>query len=582
VDKNIISVLLVYRDENQVLVPIQKGATIHVDSPQDPVNPHQQWDDDDFGGYYVDACIDSQFIVASAPGFTIEREACKTSLGSYTIILFPVPEGENANYAWTAAGLGSTGCTLCHADKRGEWEHDGHSTVFSDGYFGTMYTGTNVGKMPGIKTPLKRNSTGQKLREQSASPYGPGYLLDHENEQGNCAYCHAPTTVQGTSHLFDLSSLIAGYTMPTGDVRTEGITCDVCHKVTGVRLDENQLPFSDQPGVLSLSTAAPDSDQQIILGPMSSVTPPLGTSMSCSRIFNESKLCAACHYGKFSDTLIYNSYGEWLNSKYSRPSVNPDGKGDRENPEYRTCQECHMLPEGAVNNIPIARRRACSGEGDLFRNFDHNMMKYGDTGQYNSFPNVPLLIEDAARLNVRNEYDASTNSLRILTTVENVKAGHKFPTDSPLRHLILVVEARDELGNLLPQINGDKIPLWGGVGDDVEDYAGMPGEIYANLLADRDTNVSPTAAYWNPVKEVFFNNVNGASSDTRLNPNQPDDRTFVFAVPSSGFVSIHVKLIYRYAFIELASLKGWTRQDVVVTRADCEVNPAQLAKPECP
>jgi hypothetical protein len=143
------------------------------------------------------------------------------------------------------------------------------------------------------------------------------------------------------------------------------------------------------------------------------------------------------------------------------------------------------------------------------------------------------------------------------------------------------VDARDEMGNRLPQIDGGVIPLWGGVGNTADDYAGWPGKIYANLLADRDTNISPTAAYWNPVKPVFVNITKKDSSDTRLIPNQADPETFSFTVPSSGNVSITVKLIYRYAFIDLARQKAWTRPDVIVTFVHCDVNPTQLETADC-
>jgi hypothetical protein len=196
------------------------------------------------------------------------------------------------------------------------------------------------------------------------------------------------------------------------------------------------------------------------------------------------------------------------------------------------------------------------------------------------------MLEDAASLAVKNEYDANTNSLRIITQVTNLKAGHRLPTDSPLRHLILVVEARDELNHLLPLIQGETVPVWGGMGtynesDPVKNYGGMPGKIYANLLADRDTNISPTAAYWNPTKHVFEDIANGRNSDTRLRPGVTDEAAFSFSIPAAGNVSIRVRLVYRYAFIELARQKGWHRPDIIVTLAECTVTPTQITSHEC-
>jgi hypothetical protein len=156
--------------------------------------------------------------------------------------------------------------------------------------------------------------------------------------------------------------------------------------------------------------------------------------------------------------------------------------------------------------------------------------------------------------------------------VTNVRAGHKLPTDSPLRHLILVVEALDESGNLLPQVSGGTIPVWGGVGKNVSgmaNYGGMPGKVFALILADRDTGVSPTAAYWNPTK---------IEQDTRLAPLATDESFYTFSLLSDRDVTIRVRLIYRYAFIDLAEKKGWVRPDIVVVQCEGEAGSSGITQ----
>jgi hypothetical protein len=150
--------------------------------------------------------------------------------------------------------------------------------------------------------------------------------------------------------------------------------------------------------------------------------------------------------------------------------------------------------------------------------------------------------------------------IKVTVKVLNTRAGHKFPTDSPLRHLILVVEATDRNGTLLPQVDGPVIPLWGGVGDRTEDYAGRPGEIYANILKDKDTSEAPTIAYWNPTIPAW------EGSDTRLIPGVIVQSDYLFAIPSNGSASISAKLIYRYAFIDIIRQKNWTPKDYIVTQ----------------
>ena len=203
-----------------------------------------------------------------------------------------------------------------------------------------------------------------------------------------------------------------------------------------------------------------------------------------------------------------------------------------------------------VGSTSREERSACSASNLNFRNFNHNMMGRDSTGE-------PAFVKDAAtvRLTARIE----NGRINVTVVVQNIGAGHKFPTDSPLRHLILLVEAKDQNQLPLAQVAGPTIPLWGGVGAiENEDYAGRPGEIYANILKDRDTNQMPTIAYWNPTVPAW------EGSDTRLNPHELVQSEYSFAVPSNGNAKITARLIYRYAFIEIIRQKGWTLKDIDV------------------
>ena len=195
------------------------------------------------------------------------------------------------------------------------------------------------------------------------------------------------------------------------------------------------------------------------------------------------------------------------------------------------------------------QRAACSASNTDFRNFNHNMMGRNSNGD-------PSLVQGAARvgLNARIE----NGQINVSVQVENIRAGHKFPTDSPLRHLILLVEAKDQNGTPLAQVDGPMIPLWGGNSNTEYDYAGRAGQIYANILKDRDTNQMPTVAYWNPTVPAW------AGSDTRLEPGKPVQSEYSFAVPSNGAATITARLIYRYAFIEIIRQKGWSLKDINV------------------
>jgi hypothetical protein len=62
------------------------------------------------------------------------------------------------------------------------------------------------------------------------------------------------------------------------------------------------------------------------------------------------------------------------------------------------------------------------------------------------------------------------------------------------------------------------------------------------VLEELWTQISPSAAYWNPTRIV---------SDNRLAAFATDSSTYTFAAPERGEVRVEVTLLFRRAFIEL-------------------------------
>jgi hypothetical protein len=153
----------------------------------------------------------------------------------------------------------------------------------------------------------------------------------------------------------------------------------------------------------------------------------------------------------------------------------------------------------------------------------------------------------------------SLEGIRVRTEVVNDLTGHHVPTDSPLRHLILVVRAYGSDASELSLKEGPVLPEWCGSGDPVDGcYAGLPGKVFVKLLEEIWTGVSPTAAYWNPTRVVM---------DTRLEAFESDVGEFLFVAPNSGDVRIEALLLYRRAYKELMDLKGWNESDIVMESA---------------
>jgi hypothetical protein len=450
--------------------------------------------------------------------------------------LYAHADQDNPAYAWlpstVQAGQGEDqGCAACHSRQEGgsdvslpvdQWLEDAHSQTASNPRFLTMYYGTNLAgeQSPPTRFASTRDYGALPIPPDPKQPYfGPGYKLDFPQSAGNCGACHLPAAAVNDAYGVDPG----GVSGP----EAEGISCDFCHKVWDVQLDsETGLTQANMPGVLSLSFRRPFEGHQFFAGPYDDVAPGEDTY---SPLQNESAFCAACHYGVFWDTVIYNSFGEWLESPYSDPMTG------------RTCQDCHMPHTGATR---FALESAGGLERDPAGIFSHRMLGARDV--------------DFLREGLAFSASASKTEARILVdvTLRNDNTGHNFPTDSPLRQLLLIVEAQDSSGRTLEQLDGLRLPPWAGEGTPSNGYyGGLAGKSYALVLEERWTGVSPTGAYWNPVRVL---------EDTRLEPFQVDKQQFQFADPDSGVSVVHVRLVFRRAFIELADQKSWQHEDLVL------------------
>ena len=69
-----------------------------------------------------------------------------------------------------------------------------------------------------------------------------------------------------------------------------------------------------------------------------------------------------------------------------------------------------------------------------------------------------VLLQNAVSMTVTASTDG--DNLQVQVTLTNDKAGHHVPTDSPLRHLILLVTAEDENGQRFLQTSGPYLPDW--------------------------------------------------------------------------------------------------------------------------
>ena len=61
------------------------------------------------------------------------------------------------------------------------------------------------------------------------------------------------------------------------------------------------------------------------------------------------------------------------------------------------------------------------------------------------------------------------------------------------------------------------------------------------------------------------------NSDTRIPSGKAAESKYVFALPPNGKAHFHVKLIYHYAYIDLARQKGWPVNDIIAVEAEANI-----------
>lgn len=459
-----------------------------------------------------------------------------------TLTLRPYQTNDNPGYIWIPP-TGENSCYSCKPGVTQVWlDNDLHAGAANNPRFLTMYNGTDVhgNQSPPTRYGYSRDYGRFPLRPDPDQPYyGPGYKLDFPNTAGNCAACHTPGAAVNVPYGTDPNALTGADTF--------GVHCDFCHKIADVSLNPaSGLPFPNMPGVLSMDVRRPFPDDperyQLFFGTFDDDNVP--EEDTYLPLLKESQFCAPCHFGAFWDTVIYNSFGEWLESPYSA----------RDFARARTCQECHMPTPTILNGEPMTNVAPDAGgvERDPL------------TIPAHTFPGAANeeLLQNAVTMTATARLEG--DAVVVQVDITNDKTGHHVPTDSPLRHLILLVCATDAQGNTLQQLDGPTVPEWGGVGDPAQGpalsaaegyYPGLPGKGFAKILEELWTEVSPTGAYWNPTRVL---------SDNRLAAFATDTSTYTFAAPTEGEVAVEVSLLFRRAFKELMDQKGWDVPDIVM------------------
>lgn len=463
-------------------------------------------------------------------------------------------KSDNHEYGWFEQdGIeGSASCGTCHPSYQ-EWQQDAHANAARNPRFLSMYMGTDVA---GRRSPDPiKNSLGIPQPPDATKPYfGPGFALDYPSRAGNCATCHTPAAGAinnqqncgwsgchaTTTSIFAGDKVLDPGVFPiqlSGDA-AEGISCEFCHKTEKVYINpKTGLPYEDSPGILSMRLLRPEPGHDLFFGTLDDVVRPELPAARDSYLpfMEQSAFCASCHHGVMGGVvgnmqvtggvLVYSSFSEWLKSPYSDPETG------------KSCQDCHMP---SLGNQFVAFPEKGGPRRDADQVHSHRM-----AGGYDE-----ELLQSTLSLHANARLVAGR--LWVTVDITNDGAGHHVPTDSPLRSLILLVEATDGAGQPLDRRTGGLLPAWAG------EYVGQPGRLFAKILRDQWTGEMPTAAYWRPVEVV---------SDTRIPALATRRSSFSFTPPADGSSEIRVRLLYRRAWPDLQEWKGWDDPDILMEEA---------------
>lgn len=439
-------------------------------------------------------------VTAWIPGYKTGWAVATAPAENLAILVRPYDTRDDSSYAWNTSYADPAnpvlGCGHCMSPSFDEWQHTAHAASGTNPRFFSLYNGTDL--------------TGTVT-------LAPGYRLDFPGTAGNCATCHAPGAAYDAPFTTDMNTL--------GPVEREGVFCEFCHKVGAVYLNPaTGRPYDNAPGTISMRLYRPFPGDQLFLGSLDDIT----RRVSYLPLEKQSQFCAPCHQFSFWGTPIYQSFREWQESAYPAQGIE--------------CQTCHM-PPGSSPYFVLPEK------GGLARD-PARLASHLDLGIKD-----PAFMQSSLAMSV--ETQAINEHLVVRVKLENIGAGHHFPTDHPGRHLILTVRARDPKGFPLAQISGETVPPYGGA------QASLPGKLYAKILRDALTGTFPVVSYW---KQTFIDR------DNRIPALGWDSSVYAFALPArGGRITVQVEVLFRRTFQGEMDRRGWQEADILLNTATVQV-----------
>lgn len=430
---------------------------------------HQLTDTEGSAALTLDMSLDGEVaVVVSHPQARTAHQAIRDGAETnFLVELIRYDDSDNLDYVFGDPGFPdqddtTAQCSHCHKTINRSWYGSPHREAASNPWVQGLYAGTaeldqasceeaggswSQGLEPGTRAAIER------------CYLGPGTLTDlNECSEGcdesatvfgQCADCHAPG-INGILGERDLLEAV-------GLEHSEGVSCDVCHKV------ESTDPENTAPGVAGWLRVLRPSEEgglgqeffPLMFGPYPNVASPVMAAAPREH-FQDGSLCGGCHEHwqealMPSSTLDAERWPEGLpvHTTYSEWQQGPLG-------DALACQSCHMPPDPRVGNA-----------ADLGNIFDLSpgvvpgwLRPAGEVRQHSWVgPRTPesQMLQLAAGLDLKLE--TLQGGWQVSAKVSNVGPAHYIPTGEPMRQIFVVVQATCQ-GQPMASTGGNALPAW--------------------------------------------------------------------------------------------------------------------------
>lgn len=335
--------------------------------------------------------------------------------------------------------------------------------------------------------------------------------------KAGCMGCHAP--------LAFLAGDIPPQRPSAGTRANEGVSCDLCHSITGF---EGDVPFN-----FNFTIEASDKVQ----GTRGTESPVHGVKVN--PFLKSAEYCGTCHNEKDPwGVWVKSTHLEWKEGPYPAAGI--------------VCQDCHM-PPAPGNSAP--------GMGEEREDVRQHLF-------HGAHSEAKLRGSVEVRIHAEEKEIDPGETLSLMATVLNAKAGHKIPSGSAEERLLwLHVEAVDSSGKKfhlpvdLKGFDGEEFTVssastlaYQDIGDiqGKDEFAGLKrdGQVPAGDRIFRLPYLDPkgrmTIAQWNTAS---------LGPDYRLAPLKAVNETFTWE-PPDGIAGGPIQITAEVWYAKLVSSVG--------------------------